>query len=352
MKKEKFYLFCLKSIPGLKEALTWEYLKNGFLPSELYHSPPPAIKYLLEKAKFDPDFKAKIRQEFPLYQNALCILDEEYPKLLKTIFDPPLFLFYQGNLALLQSEYLVTVVGSRTLSFYHQHALEKILADCRQTPLVITSGLAIGIDTLAHEQALANNLATIAVLGSGFAKTVFYPKNNFKLGQQILKHKGLILSEYPPETKPNLYQFPQRNRILAGLSKATLVISGTLKSGTLITAQCALDNGREVFALPGNINQTLNEGPNDLINQGAQIFLNADSLLKTYDLITLKQEINLDLDQNQELVYQTLQIEALSTEDLQTKLNFELATLTSVLSQLELKNLIQLNYFNQWEIKC
>ncbi len=351
MKKEKFYLFCLKSIKGLKESLVWEYLKNGFLPSTLYLSPPPAIKYLLEGSRLDPDFQAKIRQEFPLYQNALCILDKEYPKLLKTIFDPPLFLFYQGNLALLQSEYLVTVVGSRTLSFYHQHALEKIITDCRQTALVITSGLAIGIDTLAHEQALANNLQTIAVLGSGFAKTVFYPKNNFKLGQQILKHDGLILSEYPPETKPNLYQFPQRNRILAGLSKATLVISGTLKSGTLITAQCALDNGREVFALPGNINQTLNEGPNDLINQGAQILLNAESILKAYDLITLKQEINLNLDPDQELVYETLRIEAMSTEDLQTKLNFELATLTSVLSQLELKKLIQLNYFNQWQAK-
>ncbi len=351
MKKEKFYLFCLKSVSGLKEALLWDYLKNGFLPSELYNSPPQTIGHLIAKAKLDPDFKAKIRTEFPLYQKALCILDEQYPKLLKTIFDPPLFLFYQGNLNLLQSEYLVTVVGSRTLSFYHQHALEKIIADCRNTPLVIASGLAIGIDTLAHEQALANNLKTIAVLGSGFEPEVFYPQSNLKLAKQILKHDGLILSEYPPDTKANIYQFPQRNRILAGLSKATIVISGTLKSGTLITAQCALEAGREVFALPGNINQTLNEGPNDLLAQGAQILLNADSILKTYDLITLKQEINLNLNSEQTLVYQTLQIEALSTEDLQTKLNFDLASLTSILSQLELKNLIELNYFNQWQAK-
>ncbi|MCB9802410.1 DNA-protecting protein DprA [Candidatus Nomurabacteria bacterium] len=351
LKNEEYYLFYLKSIHGLKESLIWEYLKDGFLPKTLYASPPKAIAKLVNASKLNTNFVAKIRQDFLVYKNSLSILDPAYPELLKTIFDPPLFLFYQGNLKLLESKYLLSIVGSRTLTSYHLNTLNSLLTDLAQTPLVIVSGLALGIDSAAHLAALKNNLKTIAVLGSGFDQKVLYPRQNLKLAQDILKNDGLILSEYPPLTKPALYQFPKRNRILAGLSPASIVVSGAEKSGTLITAQCALENGREVFALPGNINLKLCEGPNQLIYQGANILLNSSDILQTYDLIKKTDKKMLDLNNEQKKVYGTLASESLSFDLLQNKLAIKTSDLNKALSQLEIMNLISLNQFNEFEIK-
>lgn len=349
---EKFCLFFLKSIRGLKEHLLADYLKNGFLPKNILHNPPQEFRTLIQAAKINRDFLAKIRTEFLDYQGALSILDPEYPKLLKTIFDPPLFLFYQGNLELLQSQYLLTIVGSRTLTQYHQNTLINIIHNLHSSPMIIVSGLALGIDSLSHQKALENNLGTIAVLGSGFAENVLYPHQNLLLAKKIVQANGLILSEYPPQTRPNLYQFPKRNRILAGLSKATIVISGAKKSGTLITAQCALENGREVFALPGNTNLLLAQGPNDLIYQGANILLDTSDILKSYDLNIQNIKIKLDLNSEQKKIYTALKNESLNFFSLQNKLQMPTAEINKILSQLELNDLISLNQFNQWEIKC
>lgn len=349
-KNEKFCLFFLKSIRGLKESLLVDLIKNGFLPKEILQTPPSALQNIIAQAKNNQEFLAKIRTEFLVYQDAISILDAEYPKLLKTIFDPPLFLFYQGNLALLQSQYLLTIVGSRTLTQYHQNTLASLLADFTQTPLVIVSGLALGIDALAHQAALANKLPTIAVLGSGFAEEVLYPRQNLLLAKKIVQTDGLLLSEYPPLTKPNLYQFPKRNRILAGLSKSTLVISGAQKSGTLITAQCAIDNGREVYALPGNINFYLSSGPNELIAQGANILLTSKEILKIYDLDKTPNSNFISLDKDEQIVYQYLRQENHTFTQLQNKIQMSAGQLNKTLSQLELKNLISLNQLNEWEI--
>jgi len=284
LNKERLYLLYLKSVKGLKESLISDYLKTGILPSQLYHSPPNLIYPLIKNAQQDQALCNKVKSEFTLYKTALSILDDDYPELLKNIFDPPLFLFYQGNLKLLTNDYLLTIVGSRTLSIYHQQALEQIFTVFKNTPLVIVSGLAYGVDALAHTLALKNNLSTIGVLGSGFHPQAFYPATNKQLARDIIKQGGLILSEYPPLTKASVYQFPQRNRILAALSKVTMVISGNLQSGTLITAQSALDNNREVYALPGNINNPLCQGANELIYQGANILLSGQDILKIYNL--------------------------------------------------------------------
>lgn len=350
LQKEEFYLFYLKSIHGLKESLIWQYLKNGFLPSQLYLETPSEIARLVSIAKSDSEFNAKIRTKFLPYQEAISILNPDYPDILKTIFDPPLFLFYQGNVDLLSSDYLLTIVGSRTLTTYHLNTLNSLIQDFSHTPLVIVSGLALGIDSVAHQEALKNKLKTIAVLGSGFAEDVLYPKQNLSLAKKILEARGLIISEYPPDTKPALYQFPKRNRILAGLSKASIIISGAKKSGTLITAQCAIDNAREVYALPGNINLALSAGPNELIDQGANILLNSEEILKTYDLIKNNRQKILSLTKEQKAVYDLLKIESLSFDVLQQKLAMQASTLNKILSQLEINNLLSLNQFNQWEI--
>ncbi|MBT7553045.1 DNA-protecting protein DprA [bacterium] len=347
---EKFCLFYLKSIQGLKEVVIWKYLQDGLQAKQLYRQPPIMIAELVRQAKNDPEFNTKIQKEFELYQNAISILDKAYPDILKTIFDPPLFLFYQGNLDLLKSEYLLTIVGSRTLNNYHQATLKNLIQDLASSPLIIVSGLAFGTDALAHSLALENNLPTIAVLGSGFADSVLYPKQNLYLAKKILQQNGLILSEYPPNTKPALYQFPKRNRILAGLSRATVVISGAIKSGTLITAQCALDGAREVYALPGNINLTLSQGPNNLIEQGANILLSSDNILQIYDLEknTMKENIKLDLQQDQ--VYQLLKIQAYTLEQIKNQTNLDFIILQKIIAQLEIMNLAKINKFNQIEI--
>ena len=348
--QEKYCLFYLKNIHGLKESLLWNYLRDGFLPSELLQQPPKEISQLINSAKQNKQSDAKIRQEFPPYQNAVSILDDNYPELLKTIFDPPLFLFHQGNLDLLKSEYLLTIVGSRTLTQYHQATLNSSIKDLANTPIIIVSGLAYGIDALAHSAALDNNLPTIAVLGSGFDDNVLYPRQNLNLAKKIITANGLILSEYPPSTKGAVYQFPKRNRILAGLSRCTMVISGAKKSGTLITAQCALDNGREVYALPGNINLTLSQGPNNLIEQGANILLTSANILQIYDLATNKTEMTIKLDSQQNQVYQLLKIQAHTLEQLQTQTKLDFQIVQQLVAQLELMNLARLNKFNQIEI--
>ena len=350
MKKEKYYLFYLKNIHGLKESVLWNYLKDGFLPSKLLEQPPKEISRLVNSVKQNRQFDAKIRDQYPIYQNALSILDKNYPELLKTIFDPPLFLFYQGNLDLLKSKYLLTIVGSRTLTQYHQTTLHSLIKNLANTPMIIVSGLAYGIDASAHSAALNNNLPTIAVLGSGFNDDVLYPRQNLNLAKKIIAANGLILSEYPPDTKGAVYQFPKRNRILAGLSRCTMVISGVAKSGTLITAQCALDAGREVYALPGNVNLNLSQGPNNLIEQGANILLASDNILQIYNLPSKKTEATIELDSKQNQIYQLLKIQTHTLEQLKTKTRLDFQIIQQLVAQLELMNLARFNKFNQIEI--
>ncbi len=279
---EAFALFYLSQIPGLGSHLISQLLKQYTKPSAIILS--QAHKLIARLAE-DYNFWIAAQKNFVPYQNCLTILDENYPPLLKQIYDPPLFLFHRGNLKLLSSPYLLTMVGSRQVTYYHQQSLREIISKLRNTPLILVSGLALGTDALVHQEALNNSLPTIAVLGSGLADQVIYPKTNYQLSQQILANGGLLLSEYPPNAKAEIYNFPQRNRILAGLSRATVIISGTAKSGTLITAQLALEEGRSVYALPGNIDLELSQGANLLIKQGANILLEAEDIQQEYGLI-------------------------------------------------------------------
>jgi DNA processing protein len=348
LNEEKLYLFLLSKIKGFGQAKIWQLIQAGQAPSEIYASPPEKLARLIKsESRF---YQARVK-EYEQLTDHLTILDSDYPRLLKNIYDPPLWLFYKGNKKLLTSDFLITIVGSRTLTSYHQAVTKKIIQAFQNTPLVIVSGLALGIDGLSHQAALENNLPTVAVLGSGFAKNTLYPQQNLALAQKIVSHDGLLLSEYPPDTPPALHQFPKRNRILAGLSKATMIISGRAKSGTLITAQLALDGGREVYALPGNVNLELNQGPNQLIEQGADILLNNEKIFATYDLKQTPKQASLNLDDPyQRQVYSSLHIEALTLEQLSTRLKVDLSIINVAVTKLELKGLAQINKFNQAEI--
>ena len=356
-KKNDYFLFFFYKIKGLGLKTIYSYLQKfgsaeKFYLAAINHDPALDQKTaaIISQQARQTQLVKDIKTEWSKINSDYCtILDADYPHLLKNIYDPPLFLFCQGNKKLLASEYLLTMVGSRTISSYHQNICQKIINQLAASPLVLVSGLALGIDGQVHQSALNNNLATIAVLGSGFHPTVLYPQTNLKLAEKIIANQGLLVSEYPPNTPPAIHHFPKRNRILAGLSPLTVVISGAQKSGTLITAQLALDANREVYAVPGNINQILCQGPNQLISQGAQIFLDTNDILNFYHLSQTKSPL-LRLEPIEQKIIKLLNIEASTKEIIAQKLEIPLADLQTIISDLELKGLVKINIFNEVEL--
>lgn len=215
----------------------------------------------------------QLRQEFNLFPS-LSILDKTYPEELRAIYNPPVLLFYQGNLELLSKPKLA-VVGARNCSQTGTQAVKKII-DELANQFVIVSGLARGIDTAAHLASLKNGGATIAVIGSGLDVT--YPKENHRLQAYLAQHH-LVLSEYPVKTQPLRYHFPERNRIIAGLVRGILVVEAKKRSGSLITCERALEEGREVFAVPGDILSGYSDGCHHLIQEGAKCTSSASDIL-------------------------------------------------------------------------
>ncbi len=207
--------------------------------------------------------------------------DAEYPKILAEIADPPTTLYCRGNIDLLQASTCIAVVGTRKITPYGKEVTTSLTRDLARHGITIISGLAMGVDAVAHASALDAHGKTIAVLGSGV--DLITPTTNLPLGERILREGGLIISEYQPGTPPFPSNFPQRNRIVSGLSLGVVVIEADEKSGALITAKCALDQNRDVFAVPGNILSPRSAGPNKLLQQGAKVVLSATDILNEYD---------------------------------------------------------------------
>ena len=195
------------------------------------------------------------------------INEREYPQALKEIYDPPISLYVKGNIEKLNNKN-IGIVGCRECTTYGKKSAEYFAYNLSKQNINIVSGLAKGIDSYAHLGSL-NNGNTIAVLGNGL--DMIYPKENLELANEIVKRGGTIISEYPCGTKPDKMKFPARNRIISGISSGIIVIEAKEKSGTLITVDFALEQGREVFVVPGNINSINSVGTNDLIKQGARL---------------------------------------------------------------------------------
>jgi len=205
-------------------------------------------------------------------------LDKEYPLELKNIYNPPVLLFYQGDLDLLARPKLA-VVGSRNASQMGVAAVKKIIQDLSKQ-FVIISGLARGIDTAAHLASLKSGGATIAVIGTGL--DVHYPKENRRLQDYIAKNH-LLLSEYEAQSQPLKYHFPERNRIIAGLSQGVMVAEAKIRSGSLITCERAMEEGRDVFVVPGNILDGQSEGCHHLIQEGAKCITSGFDILNEFN---------------------------------------------------------------------
>ncbi|WP_342742121.1 DNA-processing protein DprA [Virgibacillus siamensis] len=214
----------------------------------------------------------------------ITLVDEDYPIVLKTIKDAPLVLYALGDTGLLNKFPLLSVIGTRNPSQDALSKMEKFVVPLVRKNWVIVSGMATGIDSMAHQQALKYNGHTIAVLGGGFHH--IYPKHNILLFKQICE-SGLVLSEYPPDLPPQRYHFPERNRIISGLSFGTLVIEATERSGTLITVDQALDQGREVYAVPGNPLRLQSIGCHKMIQDGAKLVQEPEDIMEDWERMEL-----------------------------------------------------------------
>lgn len=218
---------------------------------------------------------------------AIILNDETYPRFLKEITDPPYVLFVQGELPKEERVGALGVVGTRKMSSYGQTVLPPIVAECARAGLTIVSGLALGIDGLAHATTIDNGGRTIAVIGSGIDRTSLYPWQHRQLADRIVASNGAIVSEYPPGTPPVAYHFPARNRIISGLSLGVLVAEAPQKSGALITAFSALDQNREIFAIPGPVNHPNAWGPHNLLKRGAIPVTEAQDILHALPILPL-----------------------------------------------------------------
>jgi DNA processing protein len=217
---------------------------------------------------------------------ALEYTDEDYPELLREIPDPPRFIFVKGDCSCLYDNTLkLAVVGSRKSTNYGKFVIDLLIPKLVKNEVCIVSGLAFGIDGLAHKKAIEYDGKVIAVMGCGVDH--IYPKSNATLYKKVLNN-GCVISEYLPWEKPRNYYFPQRNRIISGLSKGVLVVEAASKSGSLITARCAIEQNRDVFAVPGPVNAYLSQGTNKLIQIGAKLVLKTEDILNEFPLYQKK----------------------------------------------------------------
>ncbi len=211
----------------------------------------------------------------------ISIQDKEYPENLKNIYDPPISLYVLGNKEILRSD-SIAIIGCRECSNYGKNVAKELAYNIAKNNISIVSGLAKGIDGVAHESTILAGGKAIAVLGNGL--DTIYPPENIELAKQILYTGGAIISEYPLGERPNKNNFPERNRIVSGMSKGIIVVEAKEKSGTLITVDFALEQGRDVFVVPGNINSENSVGTNELIKQGAKLITNYKEILEEYKI--------------------------------------------------------------------
>jgi len=300
-----------------------------------------AQTFINQRAKVDPD---KVMDE--ILQRKLSFLtleDENYPYMLKNISDPPAVLYVKGDLGICNLEKTLAVVGSRRSSTSAKDVLTKILTELANTDICVISGLASGIDTTAHNAAIMNNLKTIGVIASGF--DFVYPTANRELYKKIEDGAGAIVSEYFPTFQPLQFRFPQRNRIVSGLSYGTLVAEAALKSGALITANLCLEQGRELMCIPGLVSNPNTEGIYKLLKQGATMVTCAADILNALNWeVKQPKQLKMELceyNDDEKKVLHSIEIEAKGFDKISTETGLDFNNLLVTLTNLELKGLIK-----------
>jgi len=271
--------------------------------------------------------------------------EEDYPEPLKNIPQPPLLLYYQGKLKQNLWTSALAVVGSRKYTRYGERVIEDIIRPIARLGITIVSGLALGIDALAHSAALNEQGLTVGVLGSGLDQNNLYPAANRRLGQAIIDHGGALISEFAPGTPGYKFNFPRRNRIIAGLAQGTVVIEANIKSGSLITANYALDANREVMAVPNSIYAESSSGTNHLLQAGAKLVASSQDILDVlnFNTPTLEriEQITVNLSPEEELILEALQGQEKTINDLTKELKLDISQINSRLSIMEINGLVR-----------
>ncbi len=350
---------CLKNVPGIGNHLFKRLLDRFGSPQRVFQMTPQdllavdGISNHLANAilnfKAPKWIKAELDQVIRKGYHIITLSDASYPLLLKNIPDPPPLLYVSGDLTVAQKN--IAVVGSRNATPYGISATQKLCADLAAFDMTIVSGMALGIDTAAHQGALAGKGNTVAVLGSGFHK--IYPAENRRLFERITA-AGAVISEFALDTEPEAHNFPIRNRIISGMSMGTIVVEASRKSGSLITARLAAEQNREVFGVPGSIHSFKSAGTHTLIKQGAKLVENAQDVLEELTVFiehvtapAKPEDINSTtkpramLAPEETAVYKILSPYPEHIDTIVRKANIEPGKLLSLLLQLELKGMVQ-----------
>lgn len=343
-------LFCLHSLEQIGNRTLWK-IKNYFgsfrncldAPSQdlqaSFLSEDIASRILAARQNIDR--QQMLKDYLDSGARLSCIEDEDYPLWLGKIHDPPYLLYYRGELSSL-NELSIAIVGSRRASSYGKIQSFRLSRELAAKGITIVSGMARGIDTEAHKGALEAGGQTIAVLGSGL--DVIYPPENKQLYNEI-SQQGAVITEFPPHTHPEPGNFPMRNRVIAGLSRGVLVVEAQQRSGALITVDFALEQGRDVFAVPGPINSKNSEGTNNLIKQGACLVTEINDILSEYGIeeneTNLQQGKLFDLSSEEKLVLELLSSESKHFDDLVYESKLTIGELSTYLLQMELKGIIE-----------
>ena len=298
--------------------------------------------------EFDDFDIAEKEQEFiEKYKiKTFFLTDKDYPKRLLNCYDSPTLLFYKG-IADLNAPKIVAIVGTRTNTEYGKQFTEKLVKDLSELNITIISGLAFGIDAMAHKAALKHGLPTVGVVGHGLDK--IYPSENSSLAKEMIKEEGGILSEFFSGTKPDKHNFPLRNRIVAGISDATVVVETNIKGGSMITGNLANAYNRDVFAVPGRTTDTKSSGCNHLIKYNKAILLtDADELLelmgwkeKSKTKTKKQKELFIELTPEEKQVVQLLQAkETVSIDEINLSSGLSSSTIAAAILNLELQNVV------------
>lgn len=347
------YLLALHSIDGLgpirlkailgyfkDPKLAWEANGQDLLKMGI---PKNVVDLFLEtRKKLEP---AKFADAIKNYNiKYLTIFDENYPKSLSQIYDPPVVLYYKGEI-LPTDENAIGVVGTRKITGYGKVVTQQFTKGLASAGLTIVSGLARGVDSEAHKTAIEAGGRTIAVLGGGLNN--IFPSENINLAEKIASGFGAVLSEFPPDYPSLPGNFPSRNRIISGLSKAVLVTEAAEDSGSLITAKQALEQGREVFAVPGPITSFLSKGPIDLIKTGARAVSDPQEILDDLGIRRRVQgtsgrvQLGQKLSDEEKKVLEVLENEALHLDEIGRALNYPSPKISALLLKMEILGLVQ-----------
>lgn len=344
-KKNKKYLLALNRHPDIGPSRLKQIFdklddfKVLFTSTLLTRFFEPKLVQIIREAreKINPEKEWGILERLGV--ETVFIDEKNYPSLLKEIPDPPIVLYCRGSLKSLALP-TIAVVGSRKMSEYGRQATEKIVSDLAKSGVTIVSGLALGIDSVAHRATLKAGGQTVAILGCGLDQV--YPHSHKGLAEEIIKKEGAIISEFAPGFPSYPSNFPQRNRIIAGLSLATIIIEAAESSGALITAAAALEYNREVMAVPGDIFRPTSQGTNNLIKMGAKLVTEAQEVLTELNLPSkLRKLAEIPLSTEEEMIFKELSFDPLSINELAKRLNLEIAKISATLTLMEIKGRVK-----------